>query len=399
MGPLDGVRIIDITSVVMGPFATQMMGDFGADVIKIEAPEGDVARKITAGRNAGMGPMFLNSNRSKRSITLDLKQKSGKDALLRLCETADILVCNVRAKAMQRLGLSYEDVSAVNPRLIYAGLVGYGEDGPYAGRPAYDDLIQGGATMAHLYARATGNEPHYVPSAIADRAVAMYAVGVIVSTLVERNRTGQGQYVSIPMFETMVNMTMADHMGGLTFDPPLDSGGYSRQLSPSRRPYRTSDGYVCVPILTDTHFDRFFTAIDRQDIPQNDPRFRDLESRIAHIDEVYAWLSKAFLERTTAEWMDLLEKADLPAMPMHDFESVLQDPHLVATDFFRSVTHPTEGPIREMAVPATWSRSKTAVRYPAPQQGQHGPEILREAGFCEDEIAALVKDGVMGGSD
>lgn len=394
-GPLSGIRILDLTSVVMGPFATQILGDFGADVVKIEAPEGDLVRKIGPGRHPGMGALFMNSNRSKRSITLDLKKNAGREAFLRLCQTADVMVSNVRAKGMRRLGLDYEAIKAVNPQIIYAGLHGFNQSGPYADRPAYDDLIQGAAMLPYIYQRATGHEPRFVPSAIADRIVALYAVGAIASALVERARTGRGQSVSIPMFETMVAFVLADHLSGLSFEPPLDQGGYTRQLSPYRRPYETSDGYLCTAIFADQHWERLLIAIDRTELPQTDPRFRDFQSRYANIDEVNAWLSDLFKTRTTAEWLHLLEAADIPVMPMHDFTSILTDPQLAATDFFKMDDHPSEGRIRQLAVPVAFSRTSPAPCRPAPRQGENGEEILLEAGFTRQEIVALLADKVL----
>lgn len=396
MGPLSGVRIIDMSSVLMGPYATQMLGDFGADIIKVEAPDGDVVRKIGPARHEGMGPLFLNVNRSKRSIVLNLKKPACRDALLRLCETADVLVYNVRPQAMARLGLSYETVAEHNPRIIYAGMFGYGQDGPYAARPAYDDLIQGASTLAYLFARASDGEPRYVPTALADRVVGLVASSAILASIVERNRSGQGQRVDVPMFETMVGFVMGDHMGGLTYEPPLDHGGYSRQLSRDRRPYRTKDGHICTVIYNDGHWRRFFAAIGRPEMPDADPRYRDFASRMAHIDEVYGELSDVFLTRTTAEWMELLERADLPAMPLYDFEGVMADPHLKATGFFQTVEHPSEGTIRQMAVPAKWSRTPAVPERLAPRQGENGIEILQEAGFTVDEIEALQRAGAGG---
>lgn len=392
MGPLSGLRIIDMTSVLMGPFATQMLGDFGADVIKVEAPGGDLVRQIGPGRHADMGPVFLNVNRSKRSITLDLKRPECRDALLRLCRGADVLVYNVRPKAMARLGLSYEAVSAVNPGIIYAGMFGYSQSGPYADRPAYDDLIQGASTIPYLFSRVNEGKPRYVPTAVADRVVGLVAASAILASVVERSRSGKGQRLDVPMFEAMTSFVLGDHMGGLTFDPPLDHGGYARMLSPDRRPYQTKDGHICALIYTDGHWRRFFAAIGRPDMPQADPRYRDFASRMTHVNEVYSELAQIFLTRTTSEWMELLEKADVPAMPMYDFEGVLNDPHLVATNFFRTVEHPSEGTIRQMDVPAQWSRTHAVPERLAPRQGEHGAEVLREAGFSEDEIAAL---GVM----
>jgi len=394
MGPLAGIRVIDLTSIIMGPFATQALGDMGADVIKVEPPEGDLVRQIGPARHAGMGPMFLNANRNKRSIVLDLKQPEGKAALLRLAERADVLVYNMRPQAMARLGLGYETLAARNPRLIYAGVFGFSEDGPYAGRPAYDDLIQGAALVPALAARAGDGTPRYAPSAIADRVVGLTAIGIINAALVHRERTGEGQRVDIPMLETMLGFVLGDHLGGLTFDPPLDKGGYARQISPDRRPYKTRDGYVCALIYTDKQWRSFLRAIGRETMMDDDPRFSTFKGRSAAIDEVYAILSDIFLERSTAEWLTLLEKADIPSMPMHDFDSVLEDPHLKAIDFFRAVEHPSEGKIRSMRPSARWSKSRHEQDRYAPRLGEHSVDVLREAGLSASEIDDLIARGV-----
>jgi formyl-CoA transferase len=393
MGPLAGVKIIDMTSVLMGPYATQMLGDYGADVIKVESPDGDITRQIGPSRHADMGPIFLNANRSKRSIALDLKTAEGRDVLLRLIAHADVLVYNVRPQAMARLKLDYDSVAAINPRLIYAGMFGFGQDGPYAAKPAYDDLLQGSTGLAHLIARAGDGTPRYVPNALADRVVGLTGVGAILASLVHRDRTGRGQRVDIPMFETMAGFVMGDHMGGLTFEPPLDGGGYSRQMSPDRRPYRTSDGYISVIIYNDKQWNAFFDAAGRDDL-RADPKFSTFAGRLANIDEVYAELGRSFETRSTDEWLRLLIDADIPVMPVHDLQSILKDPHLVANDFFAQVEHPSEGPIRSMRVAATWSETPAQPERLAPQLGQHSREILAEAGFSPDEIAALVKSGV-----
>ncbi len=393
MGPLHGIRIIDMTSVLMGPFASQALGDMGADVVKVEAPAGDVVRQIGPARHDDMGPIFLNSNRNKRSVVLDLKKPAGADALKRLLRDADVLMYNVRPQAMARLGLDYESVSAINQRLVYAGLFGFGQDGPYAARPAYDDLIQGAATLPYLIARASGDIPRYVPSAMADRIVGQTAVGAILASLIARGRTGRGDRVDIPMFETMVAFVLGDHMGGLTYDPPLDQGGYPRQLSPERRPYRTSDGYICALVYNDKQWDGFLKAIDREALPQEDARFANFANRSRNIDHVYGWLSKVFEERSTAEWMQVLQQADVPFMPMHDLQSVMDDPHLQATGFFQKVEHPTEGPIRSMRMATRWQDNTADESRPAPRLGEHTTEVLLEAGFSSAEVEQLLANG------
>jgi crotonobetainyl-CoA:carnitine CoA-transferase CaiB-like acyl-CoA transferase len=393
MGPLEGIKVIDMTTVLMGPYATQMLGDYGADVIKVESLEGDVTRLIGPTRHPGMGPVFLNTNRSKRSICLDLKKPAGREAVLRLIETADVLVYNVRPQAMARLQLGYDVVGKRNPRLIYAGVFGFGQDGPYAAKPAYDDLIQGATALPALMAQTGDGVPRYVPNALVDRIVGLTAVGAICASLVNRERTGRGQRVDIPMFETMAGFVMGDHMGGLTYEPPLDKGGYARHLSRDRRPYKTADGYLTVIVYNDKQWEKFFEATGRDDL-RNDPRFATFAARAANIDMVYAELARIFETRTTAEWTELLTKADVPVLPMHDLASMLQDPHLVATDFFPVVEHPTEGPIRSMKVPAMWSETAAEPTRLAPRLNEHGEQVLREAGFSNEEIEQMIREGV-----
>jgi crotonobetainyl-CoA:carnitine CoA-transferase CaiB-like acyl-CoA transferase len=393
MGPLQGVKIIDMTSVLMGPYAAQTLGDYGADVIKVEALEGDITRQIGPARHPGMGPVYLNANRSKRAIALDLKSEAGRAVLLRLAATADVLMYNLRPQAMARLRLDYESLAAANPRLIYAGLFGFGQDGPYAAKPAYDDLLQAGSGLSHLLARSGDGTPRYVPTALADRVVGLSAVGIILASLLHRDRTGRGQRVDIPMFETMVGFVMGDHLGGLTFEPPLDQGGYVRHMSPDRRPYRTSDGFISVIVYNDKQWSSFFDATGREDLREN-PMFASFAGRLRNIDAVYAELGRIFATRPTAEWMKLLLDADIPVMQVHDLQSLLGDPHLVETGFFPVAEHPTEGPIRSMRVAAAWSDSPVVPSRLAPQLGEHTREILEEAGFSEVEIDQLVSEGV-----
>lgn len=389
-GPLEGLKVVDMTSVLMGPFASQMLADMGADVIKIEAPQGDLVRQIGPSRRDGMGPVFLNANRNKRSVVLDLKHPDGIAALKRLLEDADVLMYNVRPQAMARLGLGYEEVAAINPRIVYAGLFGFGQDGPYAARPAYDDLIQGGATLSHWIAQSSGGIPRYVPTAMADRTVGLTGVGAILATLYARERTGRGDKVDIPMFETMVAFVLGDHFGGMTYAPPLDAGGYARQLSPERRPYRTLDGHVCAMVYTDKQWRGFLREIGRESLMQDDPRFSTYVERTRHVDHVYGFLASLFLEKTTEQWLALLERADVPSLPMHTLQTVLQDPHLVATGFFATVEHPTEGPIRSMRLPMTWQRNNPGIRRLAPSLGEHTREVLGQLGYGEAQIEAML---------
>ena len=378
-GPLAGLRILDLTSVLMGPYASQLLAEMGADVIKVEAPGGDIVRQVGKARHPGMSGLFLTANRGKRSAVLDLKSVAGKADLLTVAATCDVLLYNVRPQAMVRLGLSYDVLAAANPALIYAGVFGYGEDGPYAGKPAYDDLIQGASGVASLFQLPGGDgEPRYIPMAIADRIVGGHAVGCILAALRHRDRTGRGQRLDVPMFETMVSIVLGDHLAGLTFVPPLDAGGYARLLARDRRPQRTSDGHICALIYNDKHWHKFFAALGRTDAT-TDPRYRDHGARTTHIAAIYAELAEIFLTRTSREWIDLLTAADIPVMSLHDLDSLLDDPHLNATGFLEMLDHPTEGKIRGMRLPSRWSDSQPSSPRPAPSLGEHTAEVLAEA--------------------
>jgi crotonobetainyl-CoA:carnitine CoA-transferase CaiB-like acyl-CoA transferase len=393
-GPLAGVKIIDLTSVMMGPYATMILGDYGADVIKVESPDGDVMRHAAPMRHPQMGAMYLQGNRNKRSIVLDLKKAGGREALLRLSANADVFVHNVRPAAMRRLQLGPDDLLGLNPRLVYASLHGFGEEGPYAGRPAYDDLIQGLTALPALTGQITG-EPRFSPATMADRIVGLNATHAILAALLHRDRTGEGQAIEIPMFETMAQFVLGDHMAGRSFEPPIGPPGYSRLLAPDRRPYRTSDGYLCALVYTDKQWNAFFRATGEVDEATRDPRLKDIASRTRNYDFVYRWFSEVMQTRSSAEWMKFFEETDIPFAPMHDLDSLIDDPHLAAVGLLQSIDHPTEGKLRVAGPAATWSKTPPSIRQYPPRLGEHGEEILQQAGFSEADIAKLADEGAL----
>ena len=391
-GPLDGVRVLDLTSVVMGPYATQILADFGADVVKVEPPEGDVMRYNAPLRSKGMGHIFLHANRNKRSVVLDLKQPAARAACLALAKTADVLVYNIRPQAMARLGLSYEDVRAVNPRLIYVGGFGYSQRGPYAAKAAYDDLVQGAAGLPWLAERAGAESPRYTPVIIADRSVGLHLANAVSAALYRREKTGVGQRVDVPMFESLLQSVLGEHLAGHTYEPPVAPPGYGRMLANERRPYRTTDGYVCVLVYNDKQWQSFFRIIGRPELI-NDPRFATQEVRSRDFQSAYAMVAKEMAKRSTADWIAALEAADIPVQKMNSLEDILADPHLDAIGYFQERQHPTEGRIRSMAVPSEWSESPPEFRRHAPRLGEHTREVLREGGLDPATIDALIRSG------
>ncbi len=392
-GPLEGIRILDLTSNFMGPFATLLLADMGAEVIKVESPTGDTSRGVGPSRHPGMAAIFLHLNRNKRSVCIDLKTEHGKAAVRRMAADSDVLLSSMRPSALDRLGLSYEELSTANPRLVYCSMYGFGQGGRYASKPAYDDLIQAAVGLPYLQSKKIG-EPKYVSSAIADRVVGMYGAVAIASALVGRERTGVGQKVDVPMFEAFAQFTMGDHLYGHSFIPSIGTSGYARMMSPDRKPYRTLDGYVSVTVYEDKHWHRFFDLAGRPEMKE-DPRYATIAGRTANIDYLYGFVAETLATKTAAEWVALLEDADIPVMEMNTPEKLLEDPHLADVGFWVEQEHPTEGLIRQMAIPHTWSGGQPELRYPAPRLGEDSAAVLAEYGFTDAEIDDLRDEGVI----
>jgi crotonobetainyl-CoA:carnitine CoA-transferase CaiB-like acyl-CoA transferase len=374
-GPLAGVRILDLTTVVMGPSATQMLGDLGADVIKIESASGDSLRGIGPWRHAGMGPLFLQANRNKRSVVLDLKSPAGKAAALALAQRADVLVSNVRPRGLERLGLDYETIRRHNPKIIYCAAVGYGSEGPNAGKAVYDDLMQAASGIAGLFKMVDG-APRYAPINICDRVVGLYVVSAVTSALYHRERTAEGQVIEVPMFETMVQFVLADHMGGAAFVPPLGDMGYRRLLSRARGPYATKDGHLSLVVYTDRHWRAFARLVGEPMLLETDPRFESQDSRTINAEEVGRFLARHLTARTNRGWLEALHDLDIPASPVNSLDDLLEDPHLGAVGFFETVQHPTEGTLRMSRFPIRFGASPASVRRLAPTLGEHDDEIV-----------------------
>lgn len=397
-GPLEGVRIVEFTSVVLGPWACQLLADMGADVVKVESPQGDSNRQLGAHRHKGMAALYLTCNRNKRSVALDVKAPGGREAVLDLVRGADVFVHNNRPQVMTKLGLDYEAMQAVNPAIVYCGAYGYSRRGPYGTRGALDDSIQSVSGIAMLNKMVLG-EPRYLPTVLCDKTTAITVVYAVLAALFRRERTGRGQEIEVPMFETMVNFVMAEHLWGMTFEPPAGPPGYVRLMSEHRRPYRTKDGYIAILPYMNAHWDKFCEVTGRQDLLE-DPRFRTMADRTRNIDDTYAETAKIMATRTTQEWLDLFEQTSVPVNRVNTLEEVVSDPHLVATGFWQTVDHPTEGKLRTTAFPVNFFDTPAeSNRRHAPRLGEHTREVLREAGYDDARIDALIAAGAAVAAD
>jgi len=389
-GLLAGIRVLDLTSVVAGPLATQMLGDMGADVIKIEAPEGDAPRHTGPSRSPNMAALYMGLNRSKRSLVLDLKQPAAANALWRLIAKADVFVHSMRPQKVEKLGFDHQTVCAKNPRLVYAALHGYRDGGPYSGLPAYDDVIQGQSGIAALM--SVGGEPRYAPTILADKISALAISNAVTTALFARERTGSGQFVEIPMFEQLVWFVLAEHLFGHNFVPPMGALGYTRVTGAWRRPYKTKDGHLCMMAYTERHWRKFWPAVGKPELC-DDPRFSTIAARSHNVVALYELAGACLAERTTDEWIALLRGLEIPCAKMASLDDLLTDPQLTATGFFKHAHHPTEGDILYTDLPVRFSGSTSTEQRLQPRLGEHSFEVLREAGLSESEIKALAAAG------
>lgn len=387
---LSGIKVVDLTTVIMGPFATAQLGALGADVIKVEAPIGDNVRHIAPMKTPGMGAGYLNANRNKRAITLDLKQPEARAALERIIVGADVLVSNMRRRAAAKLGLDRETLCARHPNLIHCAAVGFGRDGPYAHDAAYDDVVQALSGFAAVNSNAQG-EPRFVPQIIVDKLSGLFIVEGVLAALLHRERTGEARSFELPMFETASYFLMTEHLQGQTHQPPIGPPGYARLLNPFRKPYRTRDGFIaCLPYI-DKHWARMLPLIGREDVLQED-WFQTTTERSKRVRDLYEMVDQAMPGRTTDEWLELLNEADIPCGRVNTLETIFDDPHLEAAGFWQDHHHPTEGDLKIPRHPLAWETPEEPERH-APLMGENTVEVLREAGLDDAAIDNLLASG------
>ncbi len=375
-GPLTGIRVVDLTAMVFGPYATQIMADMGADVIKVETPAGDNTRFINAGPAPGLGGVFVNVNRGKRSVVLDLKDEKGKEALRRLIATADVFIHSMRGKAIAKLGFDYASVKAIKPDIVYTNCYGYSRRGPDGDKPAYDDTIQAECGIPHLQGLMTG-KPDFMATIIADKVAGLTGLYATMMALFHRERTGEGQEVEVGMFETMASFMLVEHASGKLFDPPLGPAHYHRVVARNRKPYATKDGYIAALVYNDKHWQAFVDAVKPD---WASPELDRLEDRAKQIDRVYGLLGGTFATRTTREWLELLEQLHIPASPLRTTDELFDNEHLNAIGFFEEVDTP-QGLVRFPGVPTWFSETPGHVAGPCPSLGEDTDEVLGELGL------------------
>jgi crotonobetainyl-CoA:carnitine CoA-transferase CaiB-like acyl-CoA transferase len=389
-----GVRVLDLTTVVLGPYATQILGDLGAEVTKVEPiGGGDVFRAVRPGHGSDMGAGFLNLNRNKRSLAIDLRSAEGRKVIDRLIEAADILVHNMRLSSAERLGLGWDRVHALNPRLVYCFTAGFGEGGRDADAPAYDDIIQARSGIAQLNAGADG-EPRFLRTIIADKVGGLHLAIAALAGLAARQRTGIGTRIEAPMFESLVSFLMVEQLAGRTFTPPLGGTGYDRLSSPYRKPHRTQDGYIGLIPYTTAHWTAFLSLIGRDDL-SDDPRVTDPVLRSRSTDMLYALIAEAMPLRTTAAWLELLRERGIPCAPVNRLDDLFDDPHLADVGLFQPFDHPTEGPMLSVRSPFRVAGSEAAEDAPPPRLGADSRAVLAAAGYDADAVERLIAAGTV----
>ncbi len=393
-GPLTGFRILDLTTVLFGPFGTQTLGDWGAEVIKIERLTGDTWRNSGQFRHRGMSGQFMAVNRNKRSIAVDLRHPHGKEVLRRLIPTADALVSNIRPAGLERLGFGYETCRTMNPGLVYASATGFGQDGPWAARPAFDEIIQAASGFAS--AMGSDEEPAFVPSLIGDKICGMALTSAVTAALLHRERTGEGQLVEVPMLETLAAFNSIEMFGGHAFIPPIGPAGYKRMKA--RRPVRTKDGWLTMLPYSGDNWCAFFEAVGHPECIE-EFSVQDPVSRARNIDKIYDRMREIALSRTTAEWETLLLSIDVPHTAFAPLSQITEQPHLKAVGLFQELDHPSEGKLLQARPPAQFSASPAGLHRLPPQLGEHTREILREVGYPEGEIDKLVDQKVIGAAE
>ncbi|MCG8548585.1 MAG: CoA transferase [Alphaproteobacteria bacterium] len=390
-GPFEGLRVIDVTTIFVGPYAGQLLGDMGADVIKVEAPGGDSTRMSGPAVNPDMSSNFMQINRNKRSIALDLKTEGGRDVLYDLVKSADVFLHNMRPEPLARLRIDYPTVQPLKPDIVYCNVWGFGREGRYAGKAAYDDVIQGASGAVALQA-FDGSPARYVPSLIADKTTGLFAAYAIVSALYHRLATGEGQEIEVPMFESMVSFMMMEHLWGESFVPARGRAGSERHGTPLRWPHATKDGFICCLPSSDKHWKALLKVMDRPDLSAN-PILKNRRARRRNLPQVMAVLDEILATRTTADWVKVLDEAGIPCMPISSLDDVVADPHLADVGFWREIDHPTEGRLRLMNPPYSFTQSQPSIRRPPPRFAEHTREILSELGYDDTAAERLIDDG------
>lgn len=390
-GPLAGVRIIDLTTIVMGPLATRALGDLGADVIRVEPPEGDFMRDFEPKRSPNMSAFSMNVNRNKRSVVLDLKTEAGRNALLDLTETADAFVTNLRPRALESLRLTDDEIRARRPDIVYCSATGFGQAGPYADRPAYDDVIQAASGLASMFAWM-GDEPAYIPSIVADKVASLHITYAVLAGLYCRATTGRGDFIEVPMAESLAAFNLVEHLSGHTFEPPEGDFSYQRLMTTHRKPRRSADGWICILPYSDQNWRDFFrlSGLERY---VDDERFSSVNARIVNVDALYGLLEDVVATKTTQDWMALCDQHSIPAAPVVDLVDLGADPHFAAVELIQEHDHPTEGRYRVVRDPLLFRSGSPGIHHPAARLGAHTAEVLAEIGYDQRAIEAVTSGG------